>query len=371
MSQQPVIAVVGLGLLGGSICQTLTDLEFDAQIIGVSSPRSTQEALDIGIISQAYQYHEIGQVKVQADLILLCTPIQHIFSMMESLAQSSEPWKPGALVSDVGSTKLEICQKGWQLLGTDRFIGGHPMAGSEKNGLSARDNTLFESALWLLCPSEDQSDLVQGSLLEKVILTLGSRLHCVEAELHDQWLAQVSHLPQLLSSTLSSETFQSLPDSLSVAGPGFRDMSRLALSSYPMWESIFQTNSQQIIQSIQNYIEKLSQVKEIIQSGDWQSMDQLFDHASQGRQQVNIPQKGWSQNLIEVIVRVQDQKGMISKVVVPLTEAGLDIRDIQLLKIREGSGGTLSLSFSSIQQADQAVELLNQIGIQSQIRGII
>lgn len=371
MSQSPHIAVAGLGLLGASICQTLKDHQFPGKITGISSPSSQAKALEAGIIDAAVNYDEIASLKSEVDLFILCTPIEFIFHLIDLLADPDSPWKEGAMVTDVGSTKSEIVQYALSKLGKDHFIGGHPMAGSEKNGLDARDNTLFESALWLLCPEEDQQTLIEGSLLIEVIENLGSRIHFMDAQTHDQWLAQVSHLPQILSTTLSLQTYDSLQDSISVAGPGYRDMTRLSLSQFPMWDSIFKTNKSKIIESIQSYQDKLDEVKASIEIENWSKVEYIFNQSFEGRQQLNIPQKGWAQNLIEIIVQVRDQKGMISKIVVPLTDAGLDIRDIQLLKIREGSGGTLSLSFGSLQDADQAVKLLEQLSIKSQIRGKI
>lgn len=370
MTHIPHIAVAGLGLLGASICQTLKDHKFPVKITGVSSPSSLSKALKAELIDNAVNYDEIGHLKSEVDLFILCTPIEFIFDLIDKLAASEHPWKHNSIVTDVGSTKLEIVTFGQDQLGADRFVGGHPMAGSEKSGIEARDSTLFESALWLLCPSNKHL-LPHDSLLVKLIENLGSRIHFMDAETHDQWLAQVSHLPQILSTTLSVQTYDSLQDAISVAGPGYRDMTRLSLSQFPMWDSIFKTNKSMIIQSIQSYQHKLENVKTSIQNENWSDIESIFEQSFEGRQQLNIPNKGWAQNLIEIIVQVQDQKGMISKIVVPLTDAGLDIRDIQLLKIREGSGGTLSLSFASLQDADQAVLVLKKLDIKSKIRGMI
>lgn len=368
---KPTIAVIGLGLLGGSICQSLYELNFDAHVIGISSQAATQEALELGIISEAFHYSDLPNLKSTVDLFIFCTPIKHIFSMVDSLAQSPLEWKHGAMVTDVGSTKVEICEHAWKNLGKDRFIGGHPMAGSEKSGLSARDVTLYESALWILTPDESQKTLISNSLLETVIQSLGARLQVLDPLTHDQWLAQVSHLPQLLSTSLSSSTLRHQAQALNVSGPGYRDMTRLALSSFPMWESIVQTNTSEILTSLDYLVQELQKVQHSIKLQDWTELAHLFEQAHESRQQVEIPNKGWSSNLIEVLVSVKDQKGMISKIVVPLTEASLDIRDIQLLKIREGSGGTLSLSFASMQIAEQAVQLLTDHGIIAQVRGKI
>ncbi len=366
--KKPVIAIVGLGLLGASICETLRTRLFPVYIIGISSPNSTKTALEQGLIDESLTYDEISLVKLRVDLVFLCTPIKHIFSMVEKLSESKTPWKEGAIVTDVGSTKSEICQFAWDKLGEQVFIGGHPMAGSEKNGIEARDATLFESALWLLTPSPKQTFVLAESLLFQVINALGSTIHLCDIDDHDEWLAAVSHLPQLLSTQLSVSTFKHFPQAISVAGPGYRDMSRLALSSYPMWQSILETNADKIHYALEKYIDELESLQKSLKTKNWNQVESSFETAYHGRQNLNIPQEGWSNSLIDVIVTVKDQTGMISTIVVPLSDAKLDIRDIQLLKIREGMGGTLRLSFSSIQQAKQAVKLLETLSIQAKLR---
>lgn len=359
MMENSKLVIVGLGLLGSSLAAALKQRNWPGQIVGVSSEASRLRALELGLCDQCFDYAEISQWKSTADLILYCTPIEHIQSSLVQLAQDATPFKPGVIISDVGSTKSEICSLGQQLFkGQALFIGGHPMAGSEKSGIAGVDSYLYESALWILCPPAP-GDLSKAALLTDLIQKVGGRMLELEPNHHDALVARISHVPQILSTILAA-TAGEVPESLEVAGPGFRDMSRLALSNFAMWKSILKTNQKSVHQVLDSLSERLEQVKALFAAPElpMAELEAQFEAGRSARAQLNIPLPQFRQGLCDIIVQIPDEPGQISAVVEVLSAQGLDLRDIELMRVRDGVGGTLRLALKNRTEAEKAIEFL-------------
>jgi len=154
------MAVVGLGLLGASLAEAARKRWPGLQVAGVSSPATLAKAKAAGLIDAAYPYADIDAAAADADLLVLCTPIDQIAGVLEAWARKPAAWKPGSIVTDVGSTKAGLCALGRAAFPADGsrgavFVGSHPMAGSEKTGIEARDPLLFQNASWVICPESD------------------------------------------------------------------------------------------------------------------------------------------------------------------------------------------------------------------------
>jgi prephenate dehydrogenase len=246
------VAIVGVGLIGGSFALALRKAGFSGKIVGVSSPATVQKALALGVIDQSMT---LAEAAAAADLIYLSKPISQILSTLDVL-------QTDALVTDAGSTKVAICERGRRL---KRFVGGHPMAGKESRGVEQADADLFRGRPYVLTAREPR--------LESWIERFGARLVLLEPAEHDRQVAFVSHLPQLLSTTLAAV----LAGKEQVAGPAAADLTRLALSPYDIWRDIIATNAEPIDAALGAFIARLEEVRAQLRSSQLES---LFSRAS-------------------------------------------------------------------------------------------
>jgi prephenate dehydrogenase len=253
------VAIVGTGLIGASFGLALREAGFGGTILGVSSERAIADAIAAGAIDRGLP---LAEAVPQADLIFLSQAIGRI---LDTIRHLDPVLRPGALVTDAGSTKTEIVDLARQYIGRGQFLGGHPMAGKEQRGASAADGKLFYGRTWVLTPdeaSELQSPAASEfcSWLDKI----GARTVVLDCDRHDELVAMTSHLPQLASTALASTVLDALPDEddLRVAGPGLADMTRLALSSYELWRDILATNAEHIDRALSLFIQKMEHVRE-------------------------------------------------------------------------------------------------------------
>lgn len=251
------IAIVGAGLIGASFGLALKKAGFAGRILGVSSPPAVRAALERGAIDEAAS---LADAAARADLLYLSQPIGRI---LDTLRRLDPLVRPGALVTDAGSTKQEIVVTAGQHLERCQFLGGHPMAGKEKRGAEEADADLFLDRTYVLTP-EEPDDLETPAARELVgwIGRIGARLVVLDAAEHDRVVALTSHLPQLASTALAATVGEHLGKHLEVAGPGLADTTRLALSSYELWRDILATNTSHIERALTAYINKLESMRD-------------------------------------------------------------------------------------------------------------
>lgn len=269
------VTIAGVGLIGGSFALAIRKAGFDGEILGVSSPRTIEQAIARGVIDRGVSLEEGAAL---GDLIYLAQPICRI---IEHIPEIGKFRKSTSLVTDVGSTKKEIMAAAAEYLPAGAFLGGHPMAGKESRGVEAAEADLFEGRSYLITPSDINQlnseiaiefiDIVKSSLL--------SRLLILGAETHDRVLAFTSHLAQMASTALSATVLAKISESghLATAGPGLTDMSRLALSSYDVWKDIIATNSPAIQDALSSYIDTLQSLRRTLGGAETQ---QLFEKGS-------------------------------------------------------------------------------------------
>ncbi len=244
------VAIVGVGLIGGSFALALREAGFGGRIVGVSSDRTIAEALRYRVIDEGLP---LRQACEQADLIYLAGPIHAI---LETIPQLDECVKEGALVTDAGSTKQRIADSGARLRRA-QFLGGHPMAGKESRGVQAAEGQLFAGRPYLLTPKAE-ADLETPAAQEFMgwIRKIGAVPRVLSPAQHDRIVAHSSHLPQLLSTTLSGSLGRN-PDSEQIAaaaGPGLVDSTRLAMSGWDIWRDILATNRPSILEALDVFI---------------------------------------------------------------------------------------------------------------------
>lgn len=251
------VSIIGLGLLGGSWALALKENGFGGTIQGCDRPEVLRQALSLNLIDHAS--NDPATVVRDADLVILAVPISAILNLLPVL-QSAVP--AYALVTDVGSTKRLICERAARLFQDGAlFLGGHPMTGKEHSGLEYAEASLFRNARYALVPVTpgDVSD-ARVNAFSALLTQLRAVPFITEPDLHDRAVAFLSHLPQLVSTAVASliaerGARESLP--LEFAGPGFRDVTRLAESPYPLWRDICLTNSENIRSAISSLVQKL------------------------------------------------------------------------------------------------------------------
>jgi prephenate dehydrogenase len=236
------VAVVGVGLIGGSFALALRESGFRGRIIGVSSPDAVRVAFEKGIIDEALPLTDAAAI---ADLIYLARPIEGILAVLDELDSCV---KPATLITDAGSTKAAICARAAEKIRRGRFVGGHPMAGKESRGAGEAEAGLFRGRPYVLTSRCEE--------LEELVTGFGARVVLISAEEHDVLVALTSHLPQLISTALAA-AIGTEAGAAQVAGPAAMDLTRLALSPYEIWRDIFATNAPNIDAALGVFIAKL------------------------------------------------------------------------------------------------------------------
>lgn len=276
------VAIIGLGLIGGSIGLALRKTRAAQQVTGYDAGRGVSDhARRAGVIDQSYR--SLADVVKGAELVILATPVGALRSILQELAHVLTP---GAVVTDVASTKVQVINWAEEFLPSSvAFVGGHPMAGKEVSGVDAADGALFQGRVYCLTPTaRTRPDAVQR--VSTLVELLGARLRFLEPAEHDGLVAAVSHLPFLASVALVDviTSSPSWDDAAILAANGFRDVSRLAAGSPTMYRDICFTNTEAITRWLDQYISSLQQLRSFIATHD-QQIDKVFVRAQQARQQ--------------------------------------------------------------------------------------
>lgn len=275
------VAIVGLGLIGGSMGLALRQARVVQQIAGFDLGRGvSDQARRIGAIDQSYAL--LADAVRGAELIVLATPVGAMRSLLQEV---SIRVSPGAVITDVASTKCQVLNWAEEFLpGNVYFVGGHPMAGKEVSGVEASDPTLFRNRIYCLTPTRKTSPVALNTV-SILIEALGAHVRFLEPVEHDSQVAQVSHLPFLAASALVKTVAESSSwsDAALLASSGFRDTTRVAAGSPEMHRDICLTNSEALVRSLDEYIATLSLYRERIAKRD-ANLNELFANAQQARQ---------------------------------------------------------------------------------------
>lgn len=276
--------IVGCGLIGSSFARALKRSQECECVLGWDiSPPVLQEALELGFIDDVDRAFGAGADVSTSDLIYLAIPVLEIVRFMsEGISRT----KPGALITDAGSTKREICRAARDHLPTSHhFIGGHPIAGSHVAGLKHASADLFVGASYVLTTENSAPCTEAFNQLRETLTALGARVILMSAFDHDRALALISHLPQLLSSALA-KTVQEQSDAaalIGLAGPGYQDTTRLAGSSWSMWSDVLATNPDEIATALDLIVQRLISVRDElhrcrIHDLEFDALRKLFDN---------------------------------------------------------------------------------------------
>lgn len=337
------IAFIGLGLIGGSIARGLKRDNPNIKIMAYMRTRSKlEQAQKDGIVDTVLT--GIGEELRECDMIFLCTPVEYNAQYLASV----KPYlKPGAILTDVGSTKTNIHEEVIRLGLEESFVGGHPMAGSEKTGYENSTDHLLENAYYIITPSV-RSSQNQIDRLVAVATKIGSIPLVLDYRDHDRITAAISHLPHIVASSLVNlvrDADGPREHMKQLAAGGFKDLTRIASSSPDMWEQICVTNSSNIANILERYIQSLTEILDRIRDKDHKAIHNLFDTSRSYRDSVPERARGSVEPDYSFTIDIVDEPGSISTLSVILAAKGINIRNIGINHNREHGEGTLRVSF--------------------------
>lgn len=280
----PVLAVVGVGLIGGSFAAALRRAGQVGRVLGVGrNAQSVARAIELGLIDEAASAEEAA---ARADLILLATPVG---GLADALARMRAHLRPGTVLTDAGSTKLEVVAAARAALGdrVAQFVPGHPIAGAERTGPEAADAGLYRKRTVILTPLGENAP-PSLDLVRRAWQACEADVIDMDADDHDRVLASVSHLPHLLSSVYMAQVAEAAdaPTRLGLAGSGFRDFTRIAAGSPEMWRDIFLSNRDAMLAELADVRAVLDRAERAIAEGDGAALLTLLDTAARAR-------RGW------------------------------------------------------------------------------
>lgn len=332
-------------------------------VTGVDTPHVLGKALARGAIDEGKL--SIAGAVFDADLVFIATPISSILTLLPLVARYA---RPQSIITDVGSVKAHIVAQAERYFPKHNFIGGHPMAGVEFSGVEAAHPLLFENAMYVLTPAK-RTLRAQLKRLSNFLTKLGARVIRLDAKIHDEVASAVSHLPQLTAVALMNvvgKRHDSAKRHLRLAAGGFRDLTRIASSRFDIWQDILPANKQSIQASLRLLIDELRLYDKALGSSKLPLLQSRFQESRRLRNSIPKSMKGFLHPLAEVYVVVKDQPGVLAKMTTALFKAKLNIKDMELLKIREGSGGTFRLAFDSKEVARKAVSVLRKAGFEAE-----
>jgi prephenate dehydrogenase len=276
MKQWDTVAIIGVGLIGGSLGLALRQRALARTVVGIGRTASRLRiAEEIGAVSRATT--DVAQGVADAELIVVCTPVSHV---VDHVQQVSLACPAKALITDAGSTKGEICRSlAAGLPGRGTFVGSHPMAGSEKSGPEFSDPNLFEGCVTVVTPP-DMFPENPVSEVEAFWQSLGARVVRMSPDEHDRAVAEISHLPHLLASALAATAD---PRDLVLAAKGWRDTTRVASGDVELWRQIFTENHRHVLQSLAKFEKVLSAFRQALEGNDSAELVRLLDAGKRNR----------------------------------------------------------------------------------------
>jgi prephenate dehydrogenase len=352
------ITMIGVGLIGGSLALAIKHRFPDVYLTGVDKPNVLKRALKRHIIDNADR--SVERAVHSADLVIIAAPVFAITKLIPLVARNIAPH---TIVTDTGSVKRAIVRQAQSLFPTGNFIGGHPMAGSEFSGIDAAHPLLFQNAIYILTPTRTTN---KKSLrkIAKFFTTLDARIYIIDPAIHDSIVAAVSHLPQLAAVALMNTVGRHHPHApghLSLAAGGFRDMTRIASSKFEMWKDILTANQREVGKALRLFIDQLENIAAVVHSHP----SRLSTEFKTSRNlRLHIPQsmKGFMSPLVDLSVFVEDKPGELARLTSMLAKQKINIKDMELLKVREGRGGTFRLSFENRSVCHDASRILQRLG---------
>ena len=353
-----VIGFIGLGLIGGSLARAFRKSDPSHQILAYSpKPAETSQALSESVIDVVCEQYD--PALSSCDIIFLCAPVQNNITYLPFLKETAHP---DCILTDVGSVKGIMEEAAASCGLSERFIGGHPMAGTEKSGFENSSDHLLENAWYFITPSEE-SDPAAVSRYHTLVESIHALPLVITPSQHDRIVAGVSHLPHILASSLvntvkgldNEEEYMKL-----VAAGGFRDITRIASSSPDVWEQICLTNKGPILESLDSFIETIEQAKICIAAGNRQELRRMFASSRDYRDSLDDTKRGSVPRQYVLYVDLCDEAGGIATVTTLLAMSAINIKNIGILHNREFEEGVLRIEFYDKESRNHSEEILQK-----------
>ena len=351
------IGFIGLGLIGGSIAKAIRKYHPDYHILAYNrSKEALASAISTGIIDGVCEEMKDPRFG-SCDYVFLCAPVE---INLECLAYLKEIRQPGCIITDVGSVKGIIHQKVDELGMTDCFIGGHPMAGSEKTGYENATDHLLENAYYIITPTAKTTP-AQLEEFHALVKSLGSVPMILDYEKHDFATAAISHLPHIIASSLVnlvSDLDDEQETMRTIAAGGFKDITRIASSSPVMWQNICLSNQEQILKLTDCYIHALQNIRSSVADAKSDDIISFFQSAKDYRDSITTPVRGSLQKNYSVYCDLVDEAGAIATLATIMASHNISIKNIGILHNREYEDGVLQIEFYEEDALEKAVKLM-------------
>jgi prephenate dehydrogenase len=351
------VAVLGVGLIGGSIGLAARQ-RLDAEVAGFDAdPRNAERGLELGALDRAAT--SVPEAVAGAEIVVCAAPIGALLALVSEALEASAD---DAVVTDVGSTKeaLLAALSGDQ---GNRFIGGHPLAGAETSGVENARADLFEGARWYLTPTEHSSGVLYDRL-QRAIADLGARPRAIDAETHDRLMATVSHVPHVIANVLvleaaaaEAEESERLPE----VGPSFRDTTRVAGANPSIWGDIFATNREAVAREVDAVSERLREAAQLIRSGNSEGVAAWHNAAREDRRRLFEAELAGGE-LRELRVSVENRPGTVAEIALALGRARVNIEDMALYPAPDMRTGAVTLWVAGGSEAERAAEVVRGLG---------
>ncbi len=359
------LGIIGLGLMGASLAKAIKRVHAsNSYIIGYdANPASVTAAYKDGVID--YMATSIGESFSSCAVIFICTPIHLTRSIVEELL----PFVPNdCILTDMGSTKYSLVYEIDELIKNCSkrvyFVGGHPMAGSEKSGYNASTPYLFENAYYILTPISDTPDFIMF-ILQKMVERIGAIPLILSPSYHDFATANVSHLPHIIASSLVQLIKQNDGDSRylhTLAAGGFKDITRIASSNPDIWVSICLSNKTQLQKVFAKYHSILLEFFDALEKEEVDKLYAFFDEARNYRNTFNDNISGGLVKTFTLYVDARDEPGILASITTLLSENKINIKNIGVMNHREFEPGVIRLVLEDKASMLKASEILLKHG---------
>lgn len=351
------IAIFGVGLIGGSLALCFRGKP-GITVVGYAHEPALQERyMQSGVLDEVTL--SIEEAAMDADYIFLSVPVGMLNYYLELL--SKLPLKKGCIITDVGSTKASITSAAKSLDFQDAyFIGGHPMAGSERSGVEAASALLFENAYYVLTPLEGVPEHVYNSLKELLTHTKAQVIR-VDPKHHDDIVGAISHLPHIIAVALVNQVSgynEAEPLYQLLAAGGFRDITRIASSDPLVWRDILLSNREVLLRLFKDWNMQIQRFTDIIEHQNGEAIEEAFRSAGAFRNQLPERRKGVITSLFDIYIDVPDTPGIIGRIATELGTAAINLSNMQIIESREDVPGILRLSFRQEEDMERAAQLL-------------
>ena len=359
MKKQPeIVGFVGLGLIGGSIAKAVRHFYPNIHIVATSGRKETVDlALSENLIDEGC--YEVGDSFAKCDYIFLCAPVSY---NAKYLADLKPVIKKDCIITDVGSTKTDIHTRVIELDMEENFIGGHPMAGSEKTGLDNSKKHLIENAYYVITPTAKVSKKAVEDYVE-FISSLKALPLVLDYKQHDYITAAISHLPHLIAAGLVNLVKHNDCEQQymkTVAAGGFKDITRIASSSPVMWEQICMPYHENISELLDKYIESMKEIKDSLDKKRGQDIYDLFEESRDYRNSITDVSHGPIKKAYALYVDLVDEPGGIATVATILACNQINLKNIGIVNNREFEEAVLKIEFYEEEPCKKAAALLNK-----------